>query len=143
MMHPYRYVPVYDGVYHTPLGRFSMVDISTVLIVGIVGIVGIVPVPKTSALERCRRELLKTYRSVLAPSWLSSNRAWKKLRGGVSYTPSHTIDFALVNRAVSPLPRAAFTAPMNYCRLSRIKYRSRGIWRGPRVVPVLCERIFF
>ena len=36
------------GVHHTPLGRFSMVDISTV---------GIVSVPKRSALESYRREL--------------------------------------------------------------------------------------
>ena len=34
-------------VYHTPLGRLSMVDIS---------MVGIVPVPKRSALEASRRE---------------------------------------------------------------------------------------
>ena len=39
---------VYDGAYHTPLGRFSMLDISTV---------GIVPVPETSALETFRRVL--------------------------------------------------------------------------------------
>ena len=37
-----------DGVYRTPLGRFSMLDISTV---------GIVSVPKRSALEASRREL--------------------------------------------------------------------------------------
>ena len=68
----YEYVytsTVYDGVYHTPLRRFSMLDISTV---------GIVSVPK-----KCRRwehlaeSFPKTYRSVLAPSWLSSNRAWE------------------------------------------------------------------
>ena len=39
---------MYDGVYHPPLGRFSMVDISTV---------GIVSVPKRSALKSSRREL--------------------------------------------------------------------------------------
>ena len=38
---------VYDGVYHTPLGRFSMLDISTF---------GVVPVPR-SALAISRREL--------------------------------------------------------------------------------------
>ena len=36
------------GVHHTPLGRFSMLDISTV---------GIVSAPKRSALEPSRREL--------------------------------------------------------------------------------------
>ena len=41
---------VYDDVYHTPLGRFSMLGISTV---------EIVPVPKSSALETPRRELSK------------------------------------------------------------------------------------
>ena len=40
---------VYDGVYYIPLGRFSMVDVSTV--------VGIVSVPKWSAFETSRREL--------------------------------------------------------------------------------------
>ena len=30
----------------------------------------------------------KTYRSVLAPSWLSSNRAWKNRPRGLWYTPS-------------------------------------------------------
>ena len=51
---------VYCGVYHTLLDGFSMVDISTVIIVGIVGIVaiaGILPVPKRPALETPRREL--------------------------------------------------------------------------------------
>ena len=38
----------YDGVYHTPLGQFSMLDISTV---------GIVSVPKRSVLEISRGEL--------------------------------------------------------------------------------------
>ena len=39
---------MYDGVYHTPLDRFSMLDASTV---------GIVSVPDKSALEASRREL--------------------------------------------------------------------------------------
>ena len=39
---------VYDGVYHTLLGRFSMLDVATV---------GIVSVPKRSVLETSRREL--------------------------------------------------------------------------------------
>ena len=42
---PYR---ILCTVYHTPLGRFSVVDISTV---------GIVPVPQRSALETRVREL--------------------------------------------------------------------------------------
>ena len=46
----YSRVPVYDGEYHTPLGRFSMVDIS---------MVGIVSVPKQSALKTSRLELSK------------------------------------------------------------------------------------
>lgn len=39
---------------------------------------------KVGALETARRELsdLKTYRSVLVPSWLPSNRAWKTAPGG-------------------------------------------------------------
>ena len=43
------------GVHHTPLGRFSMLDISTV---------GIVSVPKRSALETSRRELAEDVRIV-------------------------------------------------------------------------------
>ena len=39
---------VYDSEYHTPLGRFSTLDISTV---------GIVSVPKKPALETSRRKL--------------------------------------------------------------------------------------
>ena len=39
---------VYDGVYHTSLGRFSMLEISTV---------GIRAVPKRTPLEKSRREL--------------------------------------------------------------------------------------
>ena len=41
-------LPVYDRVYHTPLGRFSIVHISTV---------GIAPLQKRSALETTRRQL--------------------------------------------------------------------------------------
>ena len=45
--------------------------------------VGIVSVPKRSALETSCRELTEDVsRSVLAPSWLSSNRAWKTTPGG-------------------------------------------------------------
>ena len=40
----------YDGVYHTPLGRCSMHDISTA------GAVGIMLVPKRSALKTCCRD---------------------------------------------------------------------------------------
>ena len=40
---------VHDGEYRTPLGRFSMVDVSTA--------VGIVSMPKRLALETSRREL--------------------------------------------------------------------------------------
>ena len=42
------HIPVYDGVYYTPLNRFSLVDISAA---------GIVAVPKSSALEPSRQEL--------------------------------------------------------------------------------------
>ena len=75
----------YTTVYvyhHTPLGRFSMVDISTA-----VGIVPPVPKKKRTALEKSRREKAfrtRIYRSVLAllaPSWLSSSRAWKTAPG--------------------------------------------------------------
>ena len=47
-MYP-KYRTVYDGIYHAPLGRFSVLDMSRV--------VGIVSVPKKQALERSRREL--------------------------------------------------------------------------------------
>ena len=40
---------VHEGVYHTPLGRLSMLDISAAA--------GIVRVPKRSASETSRREL--------------------------------------------------------------------------------------
>ena len=60
-----------------PPGPISMVDTSTV------GIVLIVSVPKRSAMEHLAESFPKTYRSVLAPSWLSSNRAWKTAPGGV------------------------------------------------------------
>ena len=61
---------VYDGVYHTPpVGRLAMVDTSTF---------GIVSVPKWSPLDTPRRELSEDVSlSVLAPSWLSGNRARK------------------------------------------------------------------
>ena len=63
---------------------FSMVDISTV---------GVVSVPKK--LGDLAESFPKAYRSVLAllaPSWLSSNRAWKIAQGGcdILYTPSCT-----------------------------------------------------
>ena len=65
-----------------------MVDISTV------GIVSIVPVTKRSAVETSRRELFfsKRHRSVLTPSWFSSNRAWKnRRRCGGGYAPSYRV----------------------------------------------------
>ena len=43
--------------------------------------VGIASVPKRSALEYIDESFPKTYRSVLAPFWLSSNRAWKTAPG--------------------------------------------------------------
>ena len=72
----YRKYTVYDGwsVHHPPLGRFSMVDISTV---------GIVSVPKRSSLETAITESFgETYRSVLTPPWLLSNRVWKTTPAG-------------------------------------------------------------
>ena len=62
-----------DGVYDTPLGQFSMVDTSTV---------GVMPVPQRSAAGKHVAESFpKTHRSVLALSWLSSNRAWSDIHG--------------------------------------------------------------
>ena len=70
---------VYDGVYHTPgpivHGRY------------LPSLVGIVPVgvKKLCIGNISRRELSKdvrSYRSVLAPSWLSSNRPWKTAPAG-------------------------------------------------------------
>ena len=59
----------------------SMVDISTA---GIVLIVGIgVSVKKLGAGRHLAESVPKTYRAALAPSWLSSNRAWKTAPGCV------------------------------------------------------------
>ena len=58
--------------YHIPLGRFSMVDISTV---------GVVSVPKSLRWKHLAESFPKTYRPVLATSWLSSYRAWKTAAG--------------------------------------------------------------
>ena len=59
-------------VYHTLLGRFSTLDISTGAIVS---------VPKRSRSKHLAESFPKTCRSVLAPSWLSGNRAWKNAPG--------------------------------------------------------------
>ena len=68
---------VHYGVDHTSLGRFSMLDISTA---------GIVSVPKS---RRCKRFVESFFRrrvvryvTLVAPSWLSSNRAWKTASRG-------------------------------------------------------------
>lgn len=58
--------------YHIPLGRFSMVDISTA---------GVVSVPKSRLWKHLAESFRKTYRPVLATSWLSSYRAWKTTAG--------------------------------------------------------------
>ena len=89
MFRPRRYwSTVYDRVYHTTLGRFSMVDMSTA--------VGTTSVPKqVGAGDMSPRAFLRHthHRSVLAPSWLSSNRAWKTARGRRLgwCTPSYTV----------------------------------------------------
>ena len=70
----------YDGEYRTPLGRFSLVDISTV---------GMVPVPKRSAFGNVspRAFRRRDFRNWYALSWLSSDRAWKHAPGVcVEYT---------------------------------------------------------
>ena len=64
-----------------------MLDFSTV---------GIESVPKRSAFQHLAESFPKTYRSVLAlaPSWSSSNRAWKNAPGGCAIhnrTPSYTV----------------------------------------------------
>ena len=76
---------VYDGVYHTPLGRFSMVDISTI---------GVVSVPKRGRRwKRLAESFPKTCGLVSAPSWLSSNRAWNTASGwyDIPGTPSYKV----------------------------------------------------
>ena len=67
-----------------PPGRCSMVDISTVRIHS-------VGAKKGQRWKHLADNFPKTYRSVLAPSWLSSNRAWKPPQGGVIYTVVHGI----------------------------------------------------
>ena len=71
------WLPVYDGVYHLPWGDFPC------------------SISPQSEQRRCQKDRLwkqlaesfpKTYRSVLLPSWLSSDRAWKTAPGGVIYT---------------------------------------------------------
>ena len=64
---------VYDRVHHTPLGRLSMLNISTV---------GMLSVPNSSALESSRRELPEDVPFGMAPlAPLSSNRPWKTAPG--------------------------------------------------------------
>ena len=78
------YTTVY---YHNPLGRFSMLDISTVGVVSVPK----VSVPKGSALQTFTESFPKTYRWRLAPCWSSSNRARKTVLGGCDIKPSYTV----------------------------------------------------
>ena len=78
---------VYDGVYHTHtlLGRFSMVDISTV------GMVGIVSVLKRSALDISRRAFRRRLVRYWHPLGSRSIRLGKLPQGGCDKTPSYTV----------------------------------------------------
>ena len=76
------YSSVYDSDYHTPLGRFSMVDISRA---------GIVSVPNKVGVGKTFRRELSEDGSIVRywhPLWLSRNRARKTAPGGdgVIYT---------------------------------------------------------
>ena len=63
---PYRTVHIY--ISHPPVGRFSMLDMSTV---------GIVPLLKRSALAACRGELCEgvSFGIGTAPSWSQSKQS--------------------------------------------------------------------
>ena len=66
----------YDGVYHTPLGLFSTLDISTA---------GIVSVPKRSVVEISRRELPRRVVQYWHPLGCGAIELGKLLQGGVTY----------------------------------------------------------
>ena len=85
-------LPVYDGwsVYHTPMGRFPMVDISSV---------GIVTVPRRSVLETSRLELSEDASfgigTLLVVAKSSMENRPSESRGGVIYTVvygNHRVD---------------------------------------------------
>ena len=66
-----------------PWADFPMLDISTAVIVS---------VPKHSQRWKHLAEIFpKTHRSVVAPSWLSGNRAWKTAPGGGGSDTHHRI----------------------------------------------------
>ena len=66
---------------------------------------GIVSVPKGLTFWKHLAEIFpETYRSVLAPSWLSSTRAWKNTPGAcVSYTPQYADTVLILLIANVPL----------------------------------------
>ena len=88
----------HDGVYHTitpPLGRFSMVDISTV---------GIVPVPRRWALETSRRELSGDVSFGIGTLLVVEQSSLKNCPRGVS-SSSYTGNYQLVVRSNCCRPR--------------------------------------
>ena len=89
------YVPVNDGVYHTPLGRFSTLHISTA-----VGKCRCQKGPRGKHLAESFSEDIPF--GMLAPSWLSSNRACKTAPGGCDIkTPPYTVNNATALRVHS------------------------------------------
>ena len=71
-------VPLYHGGYHTPLGRLSMFDISTVEIVA---------APKMLALETSRRELSEDVSFGVGTLLVIEQWSFRKpLQGGVIHT---------------------------------------------------------
>ena len=68
-------------VYHTPVGRFSMVDISTI---------GVAPVRNIWALETSRRKLSEDISSGVDTLLVIEQPRFENCPKGVLYTPSYT-----------------------------------------------------
>ena len=113
-----------DGVYHIPLDRFPMLDISTC---------------RCRKGRRCKHlveNFPKTCRLVLGPSWLSSNRAWKTAPGGCDI-------YRRVRQVVQALSCAdcAWRARLRYASIAATRIRPRqGTWsskvkRVPKTSP--------